>query len=156
MTRKSLAASTPCDATGWTIRRRSSNLRGRPPRSALCVCCGLRSGQRIEFPRSSTRFGVRATQITICGECRKLVGKRRFLSVPSMRRFVRWHLRLRHQTLGLIDAELPKRIPRELLRCIAGLNRLATEMNRRTKRRLDFGVIASRTWYIHGSPTQSD
>ena len=116
--------------------------RGRPPRSSLCVCCGQRTYQQAPFHRSSARFYGDPIPIPICPECERLVGRRQFLSVASMRGFVQGHLARRHEPFQLPAAEDVARLPAGTRSAAMRVIRDRGTRNARKQRRLAYDPTA--------------
>lgn len=114
--------------------------RGRPSRASLCVCCGLRTDDRMPFPRSRPDILGRlpAFDVPICCQCRRLVGSRRFLSIASMRHFVQWHLAQSFGPLNLPAPEAIARLSAGERRAFARLSRTFAAINARCERRLRY------------------
>jgi hypothetical protein len=113
--------------------------RGRPSRSSLCVCCGVRADLSMVFPRSAPRPDLPDVEVPICAECRKLVGRRRFKSIPTMRDFVPGHLARRHEAFQVPPTEDIATLPtRGMQRAAAALIRYMERLNAQRERRLSF------------------
>jgi len=105
---------------------------------SLCVCCGERADQQMLFPRSPASPHPEGMLVSICRECRSLVGWRRFWSVGSMRQFVQWHLAQRHKQLELPASEDVAGLPAEERRAVSGVSRFMGRINARRERRLRY------------------
>jgi hypothetical protein len=116
--------------------------RGRPPLSTLCVCCGMQTEARIIFPRSRGSPLPPDRIITACAECRRIIGRRRFWSVGSMRGFAHYHLAQRHSPHELIKPDAGDRAPKEWRGIIERVNRLAALSDARSARRLGYNPRA--------------
>jgi hypothetical protein len=116
--------------------------RGRAPLSTLCVCCGVQTEARIIFPRSRGSPLPPDRIITVCRECSRIVGRRRFWSVGSMRDFVHYHLKQRHRPHELIEQEGGNGVPKQWQGIIARVNRFAAQADDRNARRLSYNPRA--------------
>jgi hypothetical protein len=112
--------------------------RGRPSRSSLCVCCGVRTDYGITFPRSSPRPDLADFEVPICAECRQLVGRRRFKSVAAMGRYVRYLLSLKRPPFNVPTAEELATLPDRLRRAAQRLIRPMVHANARRKRQISY------------------
>jgi hypothetical protein len=110
--------------------------RGRPPGSSQCACCGEHTDQRMVFCRSGARFYADPILVPICDECRGIVGRRRFLSVASLRAFVQYHLARRHEPFQLPAAEDIARLPTGMQRAAVRVIHNCAARNARRERRL--------------------